>query len=195
MIKRFVLPIASILGFGCLAGPDEETTVAKAPTLHVRSTVSGGEDVAGIEFDVLPLDCVDGAPTGPSTTQIQPLGDALPPEGIGGLEAAPLVRGFADAFLTLPAGCYGVSATPVTQNGVPSSVCYAACKTRVELFADQTTDLTIANECGRIDSGGLAAMISVLGQQRTRVQDIRFKMSKFPPCGELHGTPPCGPLR
>ena len=180
MIKRLVLPIASVVAFACSMA-ENDNPIETAHNLHVRSTISGGDDVAGVQFEVLPLDCLNKAPTGPPMADFQPL------------EAGESPYAFADAFLTLPAGCYGVTATPVTQRLEPSRICLAACKTPVEVFADETTELTIVNDCGNANSGGLAAMITSL-DPKPEVHDVLFKTTKFPACALSQADSRCGPL-
>ncbi|HET6282814.1 MAG TPA: hypothetical protein VFH73_17755 [Polyangia bacterium] len=168
------------MAFACSVA-EYDNPIEAAHNLHVRSTISGGDDVAGVRFEVLPLDCLDKAPTGPLVAELQPL------------EAGESPDAFADAFLTLPAGCYGVSATPVTRTLEPSRICLAACKTPVEVFADQTTELTIVNDCGKPNAGGVAAMITSL-DPKPKVHEVLFKTTKFPACALSRADSPCGPL-
>src|SRR5690349_15689791 len=86
--------------------------------ISAQALVSDDTDVAGIRFEVTPVSCEDGSPTGAASTETAPLdADQTVPGDAENLQDNPLAAGsshlFADSFVVVPAGCYDVVATPV----------------------------------------------------------------------------------
>lgn len=177
-----------LAAFGVLAGCSSEPEGAEGlrqAGIYLKSDVVGGTDVGGIRYEITPVDCGTGAPTGDPLVAVErELEDVLIPGGIGTLEDNPLDAGsahlFADHFATLPAGCYDVTATPLTADGAVSADCRSATRRGVRVDEGVTTEIFLLNQCAGADPGALDA-ISTLNHQPE--VSVHFPESKFGTCG------------
>ena len=89
-----------------------------------------------------------------------PLGELLLPGGVPEIEGNPLpadaAHAFADYFTMLAVGCYDVTTTPITVDGV---VCLPAHLAGVVVLEGETTEVFLLNQC----DGDGAGAIDVLG--------------------------------
>jgi hypothetical protein len=93
---------------------------------------------------------------------------------------------FADSFEVLPAGCYDVTATPLSGDGGISEDCAAASKEGVVVYEGETTEIILINQCQGVDPGALD-VIATLNHEPV-LADVNFVDSKFA-CG--HTTQLC----
>ena len=154
--------------------------------ISLASTIAASSDVTGIRFEFQQVDCEDGTAIGDPIVVVKELEPYTVPGGISELEDEPLDADsehlFADAFESLEAGCYDVTATPVQEDGTASEMCASATKEGVEVTAGQTTEVILINQCSSEDSGAIDA-ISVINHE-PEIDDVYFEESKFTTCEE-----------
>jgi hypothetical protein len=169
-----------------IGGEDERNV--EGTLLHLNSTgLAQSADVAGVRFQITPVDCTSGVPTGgPVASVDKALEDVQIPDGITELQNNPLDAAsshyFADAFLTLKAGCYDVVATPMTAANAPSALCAAARKNGVAVLESQTTEIFLVAQCMGQDPGNLDTIAAL--NHEPEIQKVEFQKSKFVGCGE-----------
>jgi hypothetical protein len=151
----------------------------------MQALMSDDTDVQSVRFDVTPVSCEDGTALSAATSRTAELdSDQTIPGNIAELQDSPLNAGsshlFADSFQVLAAGCYDVTATPVTQDGGTSQDCAAASKNGVVVYEGQTTEIFLINQCAGIDPGALDTIVSL--NHEPIIIDVYFEESKFA-CG------------
>ncbi|MFB6351583.1 MAG: hypothetical protein ABEN55_23845, partial [Bradymonadaceae bacterium] len=116
-------------------------------------------DVAGFRFDI---DTCAGDDVVSSEKNLE---DMRLPGGISKFENAPLDADsehfFADNFELLDAGCYDVTATPVTDTGQNSQQCQPAHAENVQVEDGQTTEIFLISQCEGVERGGLDVISSI----------------------------------
>ena len=136
--------------------------------------------VDGVHFEIVPVSCDAGAPLpGGEVIDVDlPLSELLLPGGVPEIEGNPLpadaAHAFADYFTMLAVGCYDVTTTPITVDGV---TCHPAYVAGAVVLEGQTTEVFLLNQCeghggGAIDVLGAANHPPVL-------LEVAFATSKF----------------
>jgi hypothetical protein len=146
---------------GCDAGSDAPPDEVGTTGLKLAMDIVGNTDVAGMQFELQPVSCLDGTPIpGAAPIVIQKdLEDILLPGGIPEFGNAPFdpdsQHVFADAFLVVDAGCYDITTTPIDAEGAPSEDCRPASARRVEVVESMTTEVFLINQCDARDPGAI----------------------------------------
>lgn len=173
--------IAGIAGCAAADAPDE-----KSANFHLTMALAAVGDVESTRFEITPVDCGTGITAGSSTVVVRSLESGTIPGGIGTLGDNPLDKDsshhFADLFITLEAGCYDVSATPLTAASEPSTVCAAANKKSVVILPGKTTEVFLLNQCDGKDSGNVDILAAL--NTAPHITNIHFDKSKFATCHE-----------
>jgi hypothetical protein len=184
-VCRLVGGIAAIAGAaacGAAETPPDDEAVAN---FHLTIALAAVGDVESTRFEIFPVDCGSGDRTGPGTAFVRPLEEGTIPGGIGTLENDPLDENsehrFADLFLTLEAGCYSVTATPLDRASMPSEVCASTSK-RVVVVPGKTTEVFLLNQCDGKDSGNVDILAAL--NTAPHITNIHFEFSKFATCHE-----------
>lgn len=123
--------------------------------------------VAGIQFEAIDSDG-NVAADAVLPLEEEPLPASRDPELAG--------RTFADWLVLLPVGTYDVNATPVDENGAPSSFCSAA-STRVTVIAGATVEAMLVSFCSGPGSGAIDVTVSF--DQAPVFESIDLETSKF----------------
>ncbi len=179
--------VCLVLGlvWGCNSDRDADEKVG-TQGLQITSTITQSADVAGIRFLFQPVSCEDGSPAGDPLVVDRPLEDFTIPGGIPELENAPLdaesAHLFADAFQTLGAGCYDVTAVPIQDSGDASNMCESAWEKAVVVEEGKTTEIFLINQCHGTDPGAIDAIATL--NHEPEIGDVSFDESKFISCGE-----------
>jgi cellulase/cellobiase CelA1 len=140
--------------------------------------------VVSLRYEVSPVDCASGASLGPVETQEVSLLDfAAPPVDADPTFEDDSQHPFSDAYFTLAPGCYDVSVTPLDDAGTASATCAPAQQEKVEVFADQTTEIVLVSQCEGRDMGGLDG-VSVLNRPPT-IESVAFEPSRYVRCGDV----------
>ncbi|MCP4504563.1 MAG: hypothetical protein GY822_32045 [Deltaproteobacteria bacterium] len=138
-------------------------------------------DVAGMEYTIIPVDCMTGMPFDPSTPVVvtEDLEDMLIPGGNGTFENAPFDANsghlFSDHFFWLDEGCYDVAAQPIDENGEPSSDCASAHQDNVPVFDGQTTGILLISQCR--GEGALDVIVAL--NHPPAIANVEYDPSKF----------------
>jgi len=103
------------------------------------------------------------------------------PGGIPAWENSPLDKAsehpFADHFEALPAGCYDVTATPLSANGTASTECAAGFANDVGVFDGLTTEIFMISQCKGEEVGAIDSVVA-LNRPPTLVS-LEYSPSKF----------------
>ena len=173
--------IAGVAACGTASAPDENSA-----NFHLTMALAAVGDVESTRFEITPVDCGTGVATGGSTVVVRSLETGTIPGGIGTLENNPLDKDsahhFADLFITLEAGCYDVSATPLNAASEPSTVCAAANKRSVVILPAKTTEVFLLNQCDGKDSGNVDILAAL--NTAPHITNVHFDKSKFATCHE-----------
>lgn len=181
-----VCPVAALIAcavLGGVGGCADEAPATSHTGMSLKLDVRGHTDVAGMRFRLTPVDCASGAPIpgGTVITVDKDLEDILIPGGIPELEDDPLDRGsehvFADAFITLAPGCYNVQTTPLTASGDPSADCSSAHLDKIEVVAEETTEVFLINQCTGEDTGAID--IGSALNHPPKLDSVYYQTSKY----------------
>jgi hypothetical protein len=194
-MKRHYCTIAATLGLfalaGCLGAADEkgegDSRSGETGLAITASVDTGGKtDVGLMRYSITRHLCVPGEKFDPlSRTITVPLETMQLPAGIPALDDNPLPKGsshrFADHFEVVPAGCYKVSATPLTTDGEPSADCAASEVQNLWVLDGETTEVVLISQC----SGGFVGAIdaAVALNQPPEIVDVKY--SKFMTVGDI----------
>ncbi len=181
MFKRTLASLAIAgLAASCSASNDENGDAA-ATRVSAQALIVNGEDVTGMEYDLQKVDCDGGAPIGSSIVVVRELEDQVIPGELTEFADTPLEadseHSFSDLFQVVDAGCYNITTTPLNSDGEPSTECFAAIKTGVEVLEGETTEVFMINQCRGTDPGALDA-VSALNREPS-LDDVWFTDSKF----------------
>jgi hypothetical protein len=177
----------AIVTSGCNRPHDDTGDGVQATRLRLTMELKETTDVAAIRFQLQPVACADGAPLPDAPVVIdRKLSELVLPGGIAEFENMPLdtnsAHHFADAFLVVDAGCYGVKTTPLDGAGEPSKDCAGAAIPKVEVVAGKTTEVFLINQCNGHDKGAID-VVSALNHP-PQITNLQFETSKFvPQCG------------
>ncbi len=168
------------LAAGC-SGENEASNGANLETseMHLTMDVGAASGVTGMHFEIVPVNCTDGAPLEGKSPIVadKALSELGVPGSIPGLEDNPLdkasTHAFADHFVTLPAGCYDVSTTPKSA----ALTCYPAHKLGVQVEEGKTTEVLLINQCLGTDPGALDTLSTV--NHTPTLLDVSFPKAKF----------------
>jgi hypothetical protein len=175
--------IAGLTGsMGACDAPDPEPGEDIQETgMALTSDVDGGTDVAGVRYTITRASCA-GEAFVPMTVVVEVDLEDLDLGAVPGLDGDPVAPGgshhFADAFVTLPAGCYDVEALPLAQGGTPSVDCTAASADGVEVQDGQTTEILLVSQCGEPGSAGGLDIPLVINHPPS-IQSLTYAPSKF----------------
>jgi hypothetical protein len=180
------LAMAGLLGAMASGCAKEDQGGNPSTGLKIAALLQDGTDVEGVKYTITPVSCDDGTPTGDpaieATSPIDP--DQVIPGNIPELQNAPLDENsehlFADLFKVVPAGCYDVTATPVTEDDVASEDCASANKSGVSVLEGQTTEIFLISQCVGVDPGAIDAIVAL--NHEPVLEDVVFSDSKFA-CG------------
>lgn len=164
---------------GAAAGSEGVGKVSSALTLPAGMS----HDVTQVRFKAVlaPGNCNDVAvaqtTASVSETALLP---SLDPAGVGGVHA------FADGLMTLPPGDYLICATPLDEDGRPSTEC-APASSRTTVVAEQTAEILLTSQCGG-DPNGLSDNVVVFNDP-PKIDDVAIGPSKFiDQCGSAQIT-------
>ncbi len=167
------------LSVGCQEEPAPHETTS-ATGMALSADLTGESDVATMRFEVTPVDCSSGEPTGDPVVTEVPFEDFTIPGGISELENKPLdaesSHVFADLFSDVPPGCYDIVATPLGEDGLPSGICAAAHEDGVEVVEGETTEVLLINQCAGSDSSAIDTIATLNHEPEVTVE---FEDSKF----------------
>ena len=174
--------LSSSLAAGCAAKSPDTPNVPVNSGLALTFDIVGDTDVAGMRFEITPVNCADGVPIPgePAIVVDKDLEDILLPGGIPEFEAVfhpDSGHIFADAFLVVDAGCYDVTTTPLNAANEPSEDCGAASTHNVEVFEGNTTEVLIINQCDADDPGAIDIVSSL--NHAPELVNVEFEESKF----------------
>ena len=177
-----VLAVMSLLG--CDA-PGSSEPGGAAPEvaqqgLRMVMEIDATTGISGMNFEILPVSCDDGAPLpGGETIDVDlPLSDLLLPGGVPELEGNPLAgdaaHAFADYFTMLAVGCYDVTTTPATVDGV---ICHPAHVAGVVVLEGETTEVFLLTQCEGQGAGAIDALAAA--NHPPVLLEVAFATSKF----------------
>jgi hypothetical protein len=134
-----------------------------------------------------PVPAGSGSSYGPKVAEkIKDLEAMTLPGGIETFENKPFDKDsehhFADAFFTLPEGCYDVKTIPLDGYGNRNEQCEKAHETNLEVTDGETLETLLINQCEGKKRGGLD-VISALNYAPV-LKKIKFHPSKFLKCKE-----------
>ena len=157
----------ALAGLVAACGTPTEENAAETTGAALTVDYFGDTDVVGFHFTVtrVPCDAYDDAQ--PETFEFNvDLVDGIFPGQIEFLETTldPASRHLgSDLFVTLDPGCYDVVATPASaidgDYWTPSYDCGSASIDGVEVFAEQTTDVTLLSQCLGDPIGALDVLV------------------------------------
>jgi hypothetical protein len=87
---------------------------------------------------------------------------------------------FADHFMVLPAGCYNVRVTPITNKGAASEDCASASAQNVTVHDGLTTEIVLISQCKGAQRGALD-VIAALNHPPV-LKQLKYHPSKFLQC-------------
>lgn len=160
-------------------GTETMTTTSSGAALTMD--IRGATDVGGMRFEITAVDCETGEVTGYPEIIDKELEDILIPGGIEDLAGSPLDADsshvFADAFLSLEAGCYDIMTIPLTAEGEVSEDCAPAVLEAVAVLEGETTEVFLINQCQGEDIGAVD-IASALNHPPV-IESLWFVESKF----------------
>src|SRR5262245_41235949 len=180
---RALCTVGAILGLslaGC--GQLKEPEPVGKTQLKLTMDIRGATDVAGMRFEIQRVDCKTGAPTAEKPRIIfKDLEDLQIPSDVPAVANMPLApessHVLADAFVTLPPGCYDVTTTPVNGKGETSKDCASAHLSNVEVRPEKTTEVFLINQCEGKPIGAID-IASALNHP-PQILGVMFRDSKF----------------
>ena len=142
----------------------------------------GDTDVVGVEYRFERVSCDDPLAAGEVVAVVQKeLEDQSLPAMIPGFEDQPLDRGsahlFSDHFQVLDAGCYTITAQPITGDGSPSADCAPARAVGVEVVDGLTREVLLISQCRGSERGALDT-VTVLNHP-PELEAVVYQPSKF----------------
>jgi len=172
---------------GCFGGAQEKSGAQEhsgETGLAISAAANAGDktDVARMRYSIDRIACVDGEKIDPlSRTVTVHLEKIMLPGGIAAFEDSPLDKGsahpFADHFEVVPAGCYNLNATPLTESGDLSSDCAAAWAKGIKVMDGATTEVFLISQCKGTAVGAVDTTVA-LNRPPTILQ-VEYKPSKF----------------
>lgn len=167
-----------VAGCGGIGETTEESSVS-ATRMHLTIDVGAASGVTGIHYEIVPVSCIDGTPLEGATPIVtdKSLSSMGVPGAVPELEGNPLDKGsshaFADDFVTVPAGCYNVTTTPLSD----TLTCYSAHQDGVVVEEGRTTEVFLVNQCTGEDTGAIDTLSAV--NHPPTILDVSFQNSKF----------------
>jgi hypothetical protein len=143
---------------------------------------SSDMDVAFMQYGIKRVACVAGEEFEPLSRNIRvDLEAMLLPGGIPAWENSPLDKSsehqFADHFEVLPAGCFDVTAAPLTAAGTASGDCATAFTNDVAVLDGFTTEIFMISQCKGEEVGAIDAVVAL--NRPPNLVDLTFNPSKF----------------
>jgi len=186
MRRNTNMRIAAVLSLlaltGCLgtAGDKGEGDAHRGETgLAIAAAINtaGNTDVSLMRYSIIRVPCAVGEAFDPvSRTITVPVEIMQPPVGIPAFEDSPLDKSsrhpFASHFEVVPAGCYSLSARPLTADGSVSADCAAAHAADIEVEDGQTTEVFLINQCGSAKVGAIEATVAF--NQPPQILDVDY---------------------
>lgn len=159
------------------ASADEDV----ATGLQMQALISDGTDVENIAYTVQQVDCVTGSPIGYAEYHYAVLSSDYVPGDIAELANNPLAAGSAhlsaDAFVSVPAGCFDITSMPLGASGMASADCAVAKKSGVVVTAGETVEVLLINQCQGEDPGAVDG-VSALNHEPI-LDEVWFGGDKF----------------
>jgi hypothetical protein len=164
----------------CGGAKQSEDDISSQQGMQLKMEITADTGVTGMHFEIVSVSCVDGTPLpgGTPTVVDKPLDALRIPGGVAQLEDNPLTtessHAFADEFVTVAAGCYDVTTTPVTTSDV---TCHPAHQAGVTVSEGQTTEVFLLNQCDGHNPGAIDAIAAA--NHPPVLLDLAFATSKF----------------
>jgi hypothetical protein len=195
MKLRNCLVLGATLAFaGCIdgkhdTGTGDDNTHFGVTGLSIATAVDthSETDVKQMEYVIDRVACIEGEEFDPLNRTVKVnLEKMLLPGGIPAWENSPLDRNsehpFADHFQVLLAGCYDVSATPLTGGGDLSQDCAAAFENGVQVDDGYTTEIFMISQCKGAAVGAIDTVVAL--NKPPDLLHLTFTPSKFITEGE-----------
>lgn len=175
--------ISATIAMGFVAGCGQDQADDTTPeSLNEESGIAlsvdfqGDTDVTGFEYTI--REC------GEETTlmeEVKELEDVVIPGMIPNFERGPFDPSsrhtFADYFTTIDAGCYDITAQPVTENSQNSQDCSLASASEVFVVDKMTTEVLLVSQCEGPEKGA-TDVVGTLNHPPV-IESVEYSPSKF----------------
>jgi hypothetical protein len=169
-----LLALAGCVGSGNEGGGDArsgETGLAIAAAVNTGDTT----DVSLMRYSITRVPCAAGEAFDPVsrtiTVPVQPLPALIP-----AFENSPLDKSsshpFAGHFEVVPAGCYSISARPLTADSGVSADCASAHAADIQVEDGQATEVFLINQCTSPKVGAIEATVAF--NQPPQILDVDY---------------------
>lgn len=192
--RSYLLFGATLALAGCIdgtgdkgSGTDGSHTGETGLALQIAIDEHSDTDVAIMQYGIDRVACVAGEEFDPLRREVNVvLEKMLLPGGIPAWENSPLDKDsehrFADHFEVLPAGCYNVTASPLTKGSTASEDCAQAFANDVQVDDGMTTEIFMISQCKGAPVGSIDSVVAL--NKPPQLGQVTFSPSKFIKTGE-----------
>jgi len=182
MTFGLALALAGCIGAHEGSGTEGSRTGETGLSIAAAANIGDTADVVLMQYSIDRIACEDGAKIDPLNRTITVrVENMLLPGGIPAFENSPLDKSsahpFADHFEVVPAGCYNITATPLTEDGDHSADCAAARAQGVQVKDGETTEVYLISQCKGTAVGALDTTVAL--NRPPTIERLNYNPSKF----------------
>lgn len=177
---------------GCLAVNDKSRTEGSQTgetglAISAAANIGDKTDVALMRYSIDRIACAEGDKIDALNRTITVrLEEMMLPGGIPAFDNSALDQNaahpFADHFEVVPAGCYNVNATPLTEEGAQSADCASARAQGVQVLDGNTTEVFLISQCKGTAVGAVDTTVAL--NQPPTIEQLTYNPSKFITAGD-----------
>jgi len=177
---------------GCLATNEKSRTEGSQTgetglAISAAANIGDKTDVALMRYSIDRIACADGdkfdALNRTITVRLEKM---MLPGGIPAFDNSALDQSsahpFADHFEVVPAGCYNINATPLTEEGDKSADCASARAQGIQVIDGDTTEVFLISQCKGTAVGAVDTTVAL--NQPPTIEQITYNPSKFITLGD-----------